>query len=187
MNLYAIIRTFRMKGTARLHLYILGTPSAQPLQGFTLEHGFIQTLAMTLSWYPWYSIKIVPSCSHFCRQDMARLVLTRGRCVTRRRSIAPPSVHRLFTASGNLGSHLLDALLRNDRVQKLYTLNRPHVGRNIKKEHEERFADKGLDAGLLSDDRLVFLEGDTSEFGLGLTSEVHQEVRLQRTALSYDF
>jgi len=85
--------------------------------------------------------------------------------------------------TGNLGSHLLDALLRHDRVQRVYTLNRPRVGKDIKKEHEERFADKGLDAGLLSDDRLIFLEGDTSDVALGLTSEVYQEVRLQSAGL----
>jgi hypothetical protein len=78
--------------------------------------------------------------------------------------------------TGNLGSHLLDALLRNGRVQRVYTLNRPRIGRDIKKEHEERFTDKGLDPKLLSDDRLVFLEGNTSDVNLGLSSDVYLEV-----------
>lgn len=78
--------------------------------------------------------------------------------------------------TGNLGSHLLDALLRDNRVHRVYTLNRPRVGRDIRKEHEERFTDKGLDVKLLSHDHLIFLEGDTSDVNLGLSPELYQEV-----------
>lgn len=81
--------------------------------------------------------------------------------------------------TGNLGAQLVDTFLRDARITKVYTLNRPSSGeKNIKMRHEERFMDKGLDISLLSDDRLVFLEGDASSGAkLGLTDDVYQEVR----------
>jgi len=69
--------------------------------------------------------------------------------------------------------------LRDARITKVYTLNRPSSGeKDIKTRHEERFIDKGLDVSLLSDDRLVFLEGDASSGAkLGLTDDIYQEVQ----------
>jgi len=58
----------------------------------------------------------------------------------------------------------------------VYTLNRPRVGRDVRKEHEERFTDKGLDIKLLCHDHLIFLEGDTSDVNLGLSPELYQEL-----------
>ena len=80
--------------------------------------------------------------------------------------------------TGNLGAQLVDAFLRDARIAKVYTLNRPSSGeKDIKTRHEERFMDKGLDVSLLSDDRLVFLEGDASSGAkLGLTDDIYQEV-----------
>lgn len=79
--------------------------------------------------------------------------------------------------TGNLGAQLVDTFLRDGRVAKVYTLNRPSSGeKGIKARHEERFIDKGLDVALLSDDRLVFLEGDASGENLGLSDEVYREV-----------
>jgi len=89
-----------------------------------------------------------------------------------------PTATVLITGTtGSLGSQLLDALLRNQRVRKVYALNRSHGGaKSLKQRHEERFLDKGLDLGLLLDNRLVLLKGDTSRGDLGLQTEILEEV-----------
>jgi hypothetical protein len=57
--------------------------------------------------------------------------------------------------TGNLGAELVDVFLRDKRVKKVSTLNRPSSGgKGIKARHEERFIDKGLDVGQILDDRL---------------------------------
>ncbi len=81
--------------------------------------------------------------------------------------------------TGNLGAQLVDVFLRDGRVKKVYTLNRPSGGekkKDIKARHAERFVDKGLDVVLLLDERLVLLEGDASGDHLGLSGEVYEEV-----------
>ena len=84
--------------------------------------------------------------------------------------------------TGNLGAQLVDIFLRDGRVTKVYTLNRPSSGeKDIKARHAERFIDKGLDVAQLSDDRLVFLEGDASRVNLGLSNEIYEEVHITST------
>ena len=80
--------------------------------------------------------------------------------------------------TGNLGAQLVDVFLRDGRVKKVYALNQPSGGgkKDIRTRHLERFVDKGFDVALLSDERLVLLEGDASGDGLGLSSEVYEEV-----------
>ena len=79
--------------------------------------------------------------------------------------------------TGNLGAQLVDVFLRDGRVKKVYTLNRPSSGaKDIKARHEERFMDKGLDISQLLDDRLVFLEGDASSVNMGLSDGIYEEV-----------
>ena len=71
-----------------------------------------------------------------------------------------------------LGRATVDTFLRDARFTKVYALNRPSNGeKDIKTRHEERSVDKGL-VSLLSDDRLVFLEGDASSGGLTVDQEV---------------
>jgi hypothetical protein len=84
----------------------------------------------------------------------------------------------LTGSTGNLGSQILHSLLRNPKVKKVYTLNRPSsTSKSIQERHIHRFLDRGLDSSLLSTDRLVFLEGEASHRNLGLKTEVYEEVR----------
>jgi len=78
--------------------------------------------------------------------------------------------------TGNLGSQLLEALLRDGRVQTVYALNR-RGQKSMVERHVARFTDKGLDIGLLSSDRVVFLEGESSQRNLGLDDKIYDEVR----------
>ncbi|TFK33802.1 acetyl-CoA synthetase-like protein [Crucibulum laeve] len=79
--------------------------------------------------------------------------------------------------TGNLGSHLLALLLRDESVERVYALNRPASHATALARHEARFTDKGLDLDLLRLEKVAFLEGDASQDRLGLDSSVYDEVR----------
>lgn len=84
----------------------------------------------------------------------------------------------LTGSTGNLGSQILDSLLRNPKVKRVYALNRPSSSsKSIQERHIHRFLDRGLDSSLLSTNRLIYLEGEASHRNLGLKTEVYQEVR----------
>jgi len=78
--------------------------------------------------------------------------------------------------TGNLGSQLLEALLRDRRVKTVYALNR-RGQKSMLERHMARFVDKGLGFGLLSSDRVIFLEGESSQRNLGLDDKIYDEVR----------
>lgn len=95
-----------------------------------------------------------------------------------------PERHRvLITGStGNIGSQLLEILLRDPRVETVYALNRTSAeGAQIK--HTEKFADKGLDTNLLRAAKLTFFEGDLSDSHFGLSKDAYAEVRRYSTFL----
>ena len=84
----------------------------------------------------------------------------------------------LTGSTGNLGSQILDSLLRNPKVKRIYALNRPSSGsKSIQERHIQRSLDRGLESSLLATDRLVFLEGEASHKNLGLGAEAYEEVR----------
>ncbi|KIM43694.1 hypothetical protein M413DRAFT_443603 [Hebeloma cylindrosporum] len=96
-------------------------------------------------------------------------------------------VFLLTGSTGNLGSQILDSLLRNPRVKTVYALNRPSSSsKSIKERHVERFMDRGLDPSLLSTDRLVFLEGEASHRNLGLKTEVYEELQSRLTTIIHN-
>ena len=91
---------------------------------------------------------------------------------------AEPGMVVLLTGStGNIGSHILEALLRESRILRIYAFNRPSSRQvSLLDRHRERFEDKGFDKSLLVSQKLVFLEGDASQDGLGVSSLVFNEV-----------
>ena len=91
----------------------------------------------------------------------------------------PGSVVLLTGSTGNIGSHILEALLRDTRTLRIYAFNRPS-SRQVSQldRHIERFEDKGFDTGLLSTEKVVFVEGDASQDKLGVPSSIFNEVYL---------
>lgn len=83
----------------------------------------------------------------------------------------------LTGSTGSLGAHILELLLKDTRVKKVYAMNRPSSrGKPIEVRQKERFADRGLEALVLETDRLVFLEGDAAEEKLRLGDGAYDEV-----------
>ncbi|KAG5652630.1 putative secondary metabolism biosynthetic enzyme [Sphagnurus paluster] len=96
-----------------------------------------------------------------------------------------PAVVLLTGSTGNLGSEVLAALLKDERVERVYAFNRPSKGGvTIVDRHVERFKDRGLDLALLNSDKLVFMSGDATEANLGLDRGQYGLVRLVSLYLS---
>ncbi|KAJ7696821.1 acetyl-CoA synthetase-like protein [Mycena rosella] len=82
----------------------------------------------------------------------------------------------LTGSTGGLGSHILEMLLNLASVERVYAFNRR--GRTPLSERQtEAFVDRALEVNLLSSEKLVYLEGDTSEPGLGLPADAWTTLR----------
>ena len=88
----------------------------------------------------------------------------------------------LTGSTGNLGSQVLDQLLRHPDISKVYALNRPSSA-SISDRHLDRFRDKGLDTSVLSSNKLVYLESDISQDRLGLSESAYNEVTVRNYCL----
>lgn len=85
----------------------------------------------------------------------------------------------LITGStGGLGSYMLASLLKRQDVTRIYALNRQLMTTTAKQRQRSTFEDRGLDTSLLHSQRLVYIEGDTSQEQLGLDRRRYEEVKL---------
>jgi hypothetical protein len=83
----------------------------------------------------------------------------------------------LTGSTGGLGSYLLASLLQREDVSVVYALNRPsRDAASSSQRQASGFEDRGLDATLLQSEKLVYIETDTSQDGLGLDKELYQKV-----------
>ncbi|KAE9385220.1 hypothetical protein BT96DRAFT_1026658 [Gymnopus androsaceus JB14] len=89
-------------------------------------------------------------------------------------------------STGNLGAQLLQSLLLNDSVARVYTLNRPSTRITMYERHRARFQDKGLDISLLSSPKLVYLSGETSHEDLSLPEDTLKELRQNLTVIIHN-
>ncbi|KAL1726526.1 male sterility protein-domain-containing protein [Schizophyllum commune] len=88
------------------------------------------------------------------------------------------SVAVLLTGStGHLGSDILEILLKDARVERIFTFDREGKGAAPRARQRARWADKGLDEQLLESPKLVVLCGDLSAPKFGLDKEVYDEMR----------
>ena len=83
----------------------------------------------------------------------------------------------LTGSTGSLGSYLLESLLSNADVRKVYAYNRSSrtSGSNFDRQ-KDAFVDRGLDSALLCSEKLVFVEGDSALPKLGLQDGLFEEV-----------
>ncbi|KAJ7683139.1 putative nonribosomal peptide synthetase [Mycena rosella] len=82
----------------------------------------------------------------------------------------------LTGSTGGLGSHILEMLLNLASVERVYAFNRR--GRtSLSERQKDAFVDRALDVNLLSSEKLVYLEGDTSKSDLGLPADAWSKLR----------
>ncbi|KAL1659994.1 male sterility protein-domain-containing protein [Schizophyllum commune] len=99
---------------------------------------------------------------------------------------SPPnsSATVLLTGStGHLGADILELLLKDERVGRIFTLDRQGKGDAPRARQRARWADKGLDEQLLESPKLVVLCGDLSSPELGLDKEMYDEMRAKVTII----
>ncbi|KAJ7246827.1 acetyl-CoA synthetase-like protein [Mycena haematopus] len=92
----------------------------------------------------------------------------------------------LTGSTGSLGSQILASLLQDNRVVRVYALNRPSSSQDFVQRHIGKFRDRGLDTELLSSPKLRFIEGKTDEKNLGLSASVYEEVRSSVTLIIHN-
>lgn len=122
------------------------------------------------------SVKVVANRSEIVEDMIAKYNI--GLSAPVAAGVAKNGTQALITGStGNLGSQIMETLLRDDSVTRIYAVNR--VSGNPLVKHVDRFIDKGFDVALLKSEKIVFLESDISQPGLGLSKEAYQEVSLR--------
>ena len=82
----------------------------------------------------------------------------------------------LTGSTGSLGSYLLESLLSNADVRKIYAYNRSSRTSASFDRQKDAFVDRGLDSALLCLEKLVFVEGDCALPKLGLQDGLFEEV-----------
>ncbi|KAG6852620.1 putative secondary metabolism biosynthetic enzyme [Blastosporella zonata] len=94
-------------------------------------------------------------------------------------SVLSPAVVLLTGSTGNLGSQILAMLLEDSLVHKVYAYNRPSKAgtKTILERHSRKFEDVGLNGALLNSEKLVLIEGDATQPGLGLDQEMYSHLR----------
>jgi len=94
------------------------------------------------------------------------------------RGTADRNIVVLLTGStGCLGSQVLENLLLNSGIGRVYTFNRrSSSSRSQLERHLDRFRDKGLDLSALQSNKWTPLEGDLAKKELGLSESVYKEV-----------
>ena len=93
----------------------------------------------------------------------------------------------LTGSTGNLGAQILASVLQDDKIRRVYALNRPCSGStSMLERHRERFEDRALDPKLLLLEKLVFVEGDSASPNLGLPENIYDEVNQSGVLLWLD-
>jgi hypothetical protein len=100
-------------------------------------------------------------------------------------SIQPAKEYVAMTGTtGALGSHILVNLLNNDKIERVWAINRKSSKGDAKERQIASFRDKMLDVSLLESERLRFLDTDCEEPKLGLCEEIYDEVSSHVLCLS---
>ncbi|KII90242.1 hypothetical protein PLICRDRAFT_40443 [Plicaturopsis crispa FD-325 SS-3] len=98
----------------------------------------------------------------------------------------PEPVVLLTGSTGSLGSHLLQMLLVDHKVKRVYTFNRRASGKSLAQRQTEAFADKGFDLGLLKLEKLRLVEADAAQEQFGLPSAEYDELLQSVTVIIHN-
>ncbi|EJU02073.1 acetyl-CoA synthetase-like protein [Dacryopinax primogenitus] len=82
----------------------------------------------------------------------------------------------LTGSTGTLGTYLLQSLLLDERVKRVYAVNRPSSKNEMAAGQREAFEDRGVDINLLKLPKLRLIETDTAAKHLGLSEELYDEL-----------
>ena len=91
-------------------------------------------------------------------------------------SVLDGDVYMLTGTTGGLGSNMLARLLEAPAVTRVYAFNRPTKSSTSQARHLSAFRQRGLNPGLLSSEKLVYVEGDLSAPCFALGERLYGEV-----------
>ncbi|KAI6042365.1 acetyl-CoA synthetase-like protein [Pisolithus marmoratus] len=103
-----------------------------------------------------------------------------------RRDRNEPNVVLVTGSTGALGSYLVASLLQREDVTRIYVLNRRSKTTTSQERQISTFQDRGLDTGLLESQKLVYVEGDTSQENFGLEDKTYAEIRDSVTVIIHN-
>jgi thioester reductase-like protein len=86
----------------------------------------------------------------------------------------------------SIGSHLLEALVQDPSVTKVYALNRKDASgaRSVYIRQATSFRERALDFGALNSEKLELLEGDLEAENFGLDDDsMYEEIRKSVTCV----
>ncbi|KAH9939474.1 hypothetical protein B0H21DRAFT_780597 [Amylocystis lapponica] len=95
----------------------------------------------------------------------------------------PRAVVVLTGSTGGLGSHILADLLSDERIARVYALNR---GKDLAERQQAVFQEAHLPTALLEGDKLVQLAGDLTREDLGLETSVLDDIRSSVTHIIHN-
>ncbi|KAH9941064.1 hypothetical protein B0H21DRAFT_811720 [Amylocystis lapponica] len=95
----------------------------------------------------------------------------------------PRAVVLLTGSTGALGSHILVDLLSDERIARVYALNR---GQDLAERQQAVFQEARLPTALLEGDKLVQLSGDLSREDFGLETSVLDDIRSSVTHIIHN-
>ncbi|QRV80473.1 acetyl-CoA synthetase-like protein [Ceratobasidium sp. AG-Ba] len=102
--------------------------------------------------------------------------------------VQSPSTERIVLTgtTGALGSHLLSQLLQNEKVGRVWALNRKSRNADGMQRQRASFEDKNLDVKLLESGKLILAEADLTDGNLGLDDQLLEEIRASATAIIHN-
>ncbi|KAG5729986.1 Linear gramicidin synthase subunit D [Termitomyces sp. T112] len=93
----------------------------------------------------------------------------------------------LTGSTGGLGSYILEALVRDINVVRIYALNRPPTGgTNTREKQSAALENRSIDHSVLDSPKVVFIDGDTSHHNLDLSAVHYEELRTQVTCIIHN-
>jgi Male sterility protein len=92
------------------------------------------------------------------------------------RPLPPGDIYLLTGTTGGLGSNMLGHLLETPTVVRIYAFNRPSKSATSEARQLSAFRQRGLNTNLLSNEKLVYIEGDLSKPAFGLGDKQYGEV-----------
>lgn len=121
--------------------------------------------------------------------DMLELVAKYGKKFSTHRGSgsAPKDDVILITGStGAIGSNVLAELAKAKKVTKIYALTRKLAISSLERQ-KDAMQSRGLKPSLVNDNRITVIDGDITRPGLGLSSEMFDEVCLINLKFSIVF
>lgn len=101
-------------------------------------------------------------------------------------SLVLPAVVLLTGSTGSLGSFLLQSLLGDGRVKRVYALNRHSDSQSGLERQMASFEDRGLLVDPLKSEKVRFIEGHLASDKLGLSLEVYEKLRATLTVVIHN-